>query len=105
MTGMETMLIAELVSGFCTAAVAVAAVMLGAALVLGRAITLDAEQREPVRYPTELPARYVPRVRGSRTSRTASPRMLTARISPNSAADAAARFQPMIGSRASSSRA
>src|SRR5689334_22376100 len=105
MTGMETVLIAELASGLCIAAIAVGTMIVAAAVVLGRGITLDAEQREPVRYPTTLPARYVPRVRGSRTSRTASPRMLTARIRPNNAVDAAARFQPMIGSRASSSRA
>lgn len=64
-----------------------------------------ASQREPARHPTTLPARYSLRVRGSSTSRTVSPRMLTARIRAKSAVDAAARFQTMIGSRASSSRA
>ncbi len=102
---MTTMLIAEVVSGLSMAAVAVGSTILGAALVLGRAITMDAEQREPARYPTALPERYSLRVRGSRTSRTVSPTTLTARIRPKSAVDAAARFHTMIGSRASSSRA
>src|SRR5262249_46980963 len=44
-------------------------------------------------------------VRGSRMSRIASPTKFTERISPKSATEAAARFQKMIGSRASSSRA
>ena len=100
---MTTVLIAELVSGLCMAAAAVLSMTVGAVLVLGRSITMDASQREP--RVVAVPAPYPRRVRGSSTSRTVSPRMFTARIRPKSAVDAAVRFQPMIGSRASSSRA
>lgn len=103
-----TTLLLEITSGLLFAGGGIATVLAGMALVLGWAISMDAEQREVAivpREPPRLPARYVRRVRGSSTSRTASPSMFTARISPKSATDAAPRFQVMTGSRASSSRA
>ena len=100
-----SLILTEALTGLAVGVAAVAAVLVGSALVLGQAISMDREQREPVTYPTTLPARYVRRVRGSSTSRTVSPTMFTARIRPKSAVDAAARFQPITGSRASSSRA
>lgn len=105
----SVLILGELLTGLCFGAAAVAAMLVGSALVLGHAITRDTEQREAPaaspRHPVVLPARYTRRVRGSSTSRTASPTTFTARIRPKSADDAAIRFQPMIGSRASSSRA
>jgi hypothetical protein len=101
---MTATLLAEILSALCMAAASMALMLVAAVLLLGHAVTMDAEQREP-RWRPALPDRYVPRVRGSSTSRTASPSTLTARIKPKSAPDAAARFHAMIGSRASSSRA
>lgn len=103
-----TALVLEITSGLLFAATGMAALLVGTALVLCHAISMDAEQREaPIatREPPRLPARYARRVRGSSTSRIASPSMFTARIRPKSAVDAAPRFHPMTGSRASSSRA
>lgn len=99
-------ILTEIAAGLLFAASGVLAALVGSALVLGRMMTMDREQREPVaRTPVRLPERYARRARGSSTSRTVSPSMFTARIRPKSATDAAPRFQPMTGSRASSSRA
>ena len=99
-----TLILGEVLTGLLVAGFAMAAMLLGSALVLGRAISLDGAQREP-RVAVVPPVRYVRRVRGSSTSRTESPTTFTARIRPKSAVDAASRFQPITGSRASSSRA
>ncbi len=99
-----TGLVLEIASGLLFAATGIAVVLVGTALALGWAISMDTELREAPLV-ERAPARYVRRVRGSSTSRTASPSMFTARIRPKSAADAAARFHAMTGSRASSSRA
>src|SRR5258708_7941127 len=99
-----TALVFEITSGILFAATGIAVVLVGTALALGWAISMDTELREAPAYERE-PVRYDRRVRGSSTSRTASPSMFTARIRAKSAVDAAPRFHAITGSRASSSRA
>lgn len=104
-----TTLLLEIASGLLFAAAGIAVVLVGSALVLGAMIAMDGEQRvAPVRVPPSLPPPrrlYGRALRGSSTSRTASPSTFTARIRPNNADAAASRFHQITGSRASSSRA
>jgi hypothetical protein len=97
-----TTLLLEIATGLVFGAAGVAAGVAGAALVLGTMITMSGEQREA---PIAASTRHTRLVRGSSTSRTASPSTFTARIRPNNATDAEMRFHQITGSRASSSRA
>ena len=92
-------LLSEILAGLLFAGSGIAMALVTSALLLGYAISMDAEQREPIPRATApiLPERYARRVRGSSTLRTTSPRMCAA-------TDAATRLPPMIASRASSSR-
>src|SRR5260221_115497 len=61
-----TALVLEITSGLLFAATGMAALLVGTALVLGHAISMNAEQREaPIatREPPRLPARYATRAR------------------------------------------
>ena len=73
-------LLSEILAGLLFAGAGIAMSLVASALLLGYAISMDAEQREPIPRATApiLPERYARRVRGSSTLRTTSPRVRTA---------------------------